>query len=219
MEAGRFTALLGVNGAGKTTLFNLITRLYACRAGRISVCGVNLAEDPRGALARLGVVFQSRSLDAALTVAQNIAYHGALRGIPRKEASARGISALEKVGMARAINSRVATLSGGEARRVEIACALLHRPSLLLCDEATVGLDVKARADIVEDTHRLAAEEGVGVLWATHLVDEVRPDDPVVVLHQGRVLKAARAAEVAGPDGLSAAFLALTGASTGSEAA
>ena len=79
-------------------------------------------------------------------------------------------------------------LSGGQRRRVEIARGLLHEPRLLLLDEPTVGLDVASRRELVEHAHRLCAEEGVAVLWATHLIDEVRPGDRVLVLHRGRLL-------------------------------
>ena len=212
VQSGTFTALLGVNGAGKSTLFNLITRLYSNRSGRIVVCGHDMGSSARSALANLGVVFQSRSLDGALTVAQNIAYQGALQGIGSKVALQRGAALLDKVGMADALSKRVATLSGGQARRVEIARAMLHRPALLLCDEPTVGLDVKSRTEIVADMHALAAEEGTGILWATHLIDEIQPDDPVVVLHKGRVLAMDRAGMIAGQQNLSDAFLSLTGA-------
>ncbi|MEC8055165.1 MAG: ATP-binding cassette domain-containing protein, partial [Pseudomonadota bacterium] len=94
---------------------------------------------------------------------------------------------LDRLGVGELLNHRVATLSGGQARRVEIARALLHRPALLLCDEATVGLDVKARQDIVAYLHDETAAGRLGVLWATHLTEEVALDDPVVILHQGRV--------------------------------
>lgn len=208
---GRFTALLGVNGAGKTTLFNLVTRLYANRRGRILVCGHDVQQHPREALARMGVVFQSRSLDGTLSVRQNFLYQGALHGLPRREVLRRGEEALARMSLSALFDRKVATLSGGEARRVEIARALLHRPALLLCDEATVGLDVRSRADIVADMHRLARDEGAGILWATHLIDEIAPDDPVVVLHQGRVLARGAASEIAGEGGLSETFLALTG--------
>lgn len=210
VAAGRFTALLGVNGAGKSTLFNLITRLYSYRAGRIVVCGHDMQAAPRRALASLGVVFQSRSLDNALSAAENIIFQAALHGIGRREALRRGEAALGRVGLADLMGRKVGALSGGQARRVEIARAMLHRPRLLLCDEATVGLDVKSRADIVADMHGLAAEEGVGVLWATHLVDEIWPHDQVVILHKGKVLADSTAAEVAGGGGLSDAFLAMT---------
>ena len=219
VEPGVFAALLGVNGAGKTTLFNLITRLFDTQKGRISVCGHDIRREPRRALARLGVVFQSRALDANLTVAQNLVYQGALHGIPRRDALARGSALLERIGMAERIGDKVGRLSGGQVRRVEIVRALLHSPDLVLCDEATVGLDVKSRADIVADLHALAAERGVGVLWATHLIDEIGAEDPVTVLHEGEVRACGTAAEIAGGGTLSNAFLALTAARAGGEAA
>ena len=91
-------------------------------------------------------------------------------------------------GLAERIDEKVRTLSGGQARRVEIARALVHRPRLLLLDEPTVGLDLASRADIVATVRRLVAEEGLSVLWATHLFDEVEPEDEVYVLHRGRVV-------------------------------
>jgi ABC-2 type transport system ATP-binding protein len=207
---GRFTALLGENGAGKTTLFNLITRLFDTRSGAIAVCGFDLRAQPTQALRRLGVVFQSRALDAALTASQNLAYRGALHGLSRAQARARGAEALARLGLADLADRPVSRLSGGQARRVEIACALLHGPRLLLCDEATVGLDVSARAALVADMHRLAAEQGVGVLWATHLIDEIAPDDDVAVLHRGALLAQGRADAIAAGRPLQEAFLALT---------
>ena len=207
---GSFTALLGVNGAGKTTLFNLITRLYDNTSGAIRVCGHDVRTDPRGALARLGVVFQSRALDGTLTVAQNFAYAGALYGIPASECATRGAELLDRIGLADRIGDKVRNLSGGQQRRVEIARALLHRPRLLLCDEATVGLDIKSRADIVAEVHSLTQEQGVGVLWATHLIDEISDTDDVVVLHQGNVLTSGTATDVAGDRTLGDAFLELT---------
>ncbi len=211
VPGGTFCALLGINGAGKTTLFNLVTRLYDTGSGTIRVCGFDVRRAPREALARLGVVFQSRALDGNLTVAQNLVYQGALHGISRRAALARGEALLVRTGMDGRMARRVRSLSGGEARRVEIVRALLHGPKLLLCDEATAGLDVQARAGIIAEVHALAAEGGAGVLWATHLIDEIAGGDRVVVLHRGEVLAAGRAAEIAGEAGLKAAFLALTG--------
>ncbi|MEM6357079.1 MAG: ATP-binding cassette domain-containing protein [Pseudomonadota bacterium] len=212
VKAGSFTALLGVNGAGKTTLFNLVTRLYDAREGRIAVCGHDIKRAPEAALGRLGVVFQSRALDPNLTVAQNFLYQGALHGLLREEARSRGAALMAGMGLDDAMETKLRALSGGQARRAEIAAALLHRPRLLLSDEATAGLDIQARAALVEDMHRLAAEEKVGVLWATHLVDEILPQDPVIALHEGRVVARDRAAAIAGEGSLADAFLALTGA-------
>lgn len=206
---GGFTALLGVNGAGKTTLFSLITRLYDNTSGRISVGGHDLRRAPGAALARLGVVFQSRSLDGDLTVAQNLTYHAALHGIPRSEALLRTTEVLARVGLTDRLHSKVSALSGGQSRRAEIARALIHRPEILLLDEPTVGLDVKSRAEVVALTRDLTAQ-GVSALWATHILDEIRPQDGLVILHQGRVLADGIAGDIAAGD-LTRRFLDLTG--------
>jgi ABC-2 type transport system ATP-binding protein len=183
-----FTVLLGLNGAGKSTLFSLITRLYAIRSGSIRILGHDVMRAPGPALSRLGVVFQSRALDADISVQQNLKYHAALHGIGRKQADLEIARVLDLVAMTDRRRDRVNTLSGGQMRRVEIARALLHRPKLLLLDEPTVGLDIKSRADILGHVRRLLTAESIGVLWATHLIDEVGDDDDVVVLHRGRVL-------------------------------
>jgi len=206
---GGFTALLGVNGAGKTTLFSLITRLYDNRSGRIEVAGHDLRRQPGAALARLGVVFQSRALDADLTVAQNLDYHAALHGIPRREARARSIEVLAQVDLSDRLHARVSALSGGQQRRAEIARALIHRPEILLLDEPTVGLDVKSRAEVVALTRELT-RGGVSALWATHILDEIRPEDGLVILHKGEVLARGNAGAIGGDD-LTATFLRLTG--------
>jgi ABC-2 type transport system ATP-binding protein len=211
VEQGGFVALLGVNGAGKTTLFSLITRLYDNVTGRIEVCGHDVRREPGPALAEMGVVFQSRALDADLTVAQNLAYHAALHGLPAPLARRRAAEVVAQVGLSDRVRVRVARLSGGQQRRAEIARALLHRPRLLLLDEPTVGLDVQSRAEVVRTVRALAADAGVGVLWATHLLDEIDPADRVVLLHKGRVLAAERAGRMAGARGLAATFLDLTG--------
>lgn len=206
---GSFTALLGVNGAGKTTLFSLITRLYTNTSGMITVGGHDVRRQPRQALARLGVVFQSRALDSDLTVQQNLSYHASLHGIGRREAHQRIDEVLALVDLSDRRHAKVSALSGGQSRRAEIARALIHRPELLLLDEATVGLDVKSRAEVLALTRRLIAEEQVSALWATHILDEIVPDDRLVVLHKGHVLHHGIAGAI-GPD-LTAAFLELTG--------
>lgn len=211
VPAGRFVALLGVNGAGKTTLFSLVTRLYDNVSGRIAVCGHDLRRTPGPALAELGVVFQSRALDADLSIAQNLAYHAALHGLPRHTARDRARETVAAVGLSDRMGKRVAELSGGQQRRAEIARALLHGPRLLLLDEATAGLDVRSRREVGETVRDLARREGVGILWATHLFDEIEPEDLVVVLHRGRVLATGTAAGIAGADGLAESFLAMTG--------
>jgi ABC-2 type transport system ATP-binding protein len=208
---GRFVALVGVNGAGKTTLFSLVTRLYNNETGTIRICGHDLRRTPGAALARIGVVFQSRAVDFDLTVRQNLLYHGALHGLTRAETASRAQELLARMGLAERIDARVAVLSGGQLRRVEIARALIHAPRLLLLDEATVGLDVKSRRDVLATVRRLVAEDRVGVLWATHLFDEIEPGDAVVLLHEGRVMARGTAAEIAGQGSFQDAFLSWTG--------
>ena len=210
-----FTALLGLNGAGKSTLFSLITRLFGIQAGRISIFGHNISLAPSEALRLLGVVFQSRTLDLDLSVTQNLLYHAALHGIAKREARLRSDEVLTRIGLADRAGSKVRDLSGGQMRRLEIARALLHRPRLLLLDEATVGLDVKARTDILRYVRELVIEQGIGVLWATHLFDEIMPGDDLVVLHQGRVLAHGPIENIladAGAHDINSAFMRLTGA-------
>jgi ABC-2 type transport system ATP-binding protein len=210
-----FTALLGLNGAGKSTLFSLITRLFGIQAGHIGIFGHDIGRAPGEALRLLGVVFQPRTLDLDLSVMQNLLYHAALHGIGRRDARGRAEEVLTRIGLADRASSKVRDLSGGQMRRLEIARALLHRPRLLLLDEATVGLDVKARADILAHVRQLVTEQGIGVLWATHLFDEIAPGDDLVVLHQGRVLARGELADVlkqTGTQDINAAFMRLTGA-------
>ncbi|VTZ21958.1 ABC transporter related [Methylocella tundrae] len=209
-----FTVLLGLNGAGKSTLFSLITRLFGVRAGAISIFGWDVSRTPGEALRRLGVVFQARTLDLDLSVEQNLRYHAALHGMGAAETKARSVEVLTKVDMLDRVNDKVRALSGGQMRRVEIARALLHRPRMLLLDEPTVGLDVKARSDILTHVRSLIASEGIGVLWATHLIDEIENSDDVVVLHRGKLLDKGNVAEVcarAGAASMSAAFNRLAG--------
>ena len=188
VPAGSFTVLLGLNGAGKSTLFSLITRLYDNVSGEIRVCGHDVRRNPSAALREIGVVFQSRALDADLSVLQNLTYHAALHGFGRAAAKARAMALLATVGLGDKAHDKVRALSGGQARRVEIARALLHEPRCLLLDVATVGLDIGARDAVIALVRELVGRHGLGVLWATHLIDEIAPSDRVVALHRGRVL-------------------------------
>src|SRR5256885_2185019 len=214
VQPASFTALLGLNGAGKSTLFSLVTRLFGIQSGRVGIFGHDIRAEPGEALRLLGVVFQPRTLDLDLSVTQNLLYHAALHGITRSEARLRSGEMLTHLGLADRAGSKVRDLSGGQMRRVEIARALLHRPRLLLLDEATVGLDVKARTDILRYLRQLVTEQGIGVLWATHLFDEITSSDDLVVLHQGRILAQGQVARVIADTGgsdINTAFMRLTG--------
>jgi len=213
VEAGQCCILLGPNGAGKSTLFSLITRLYAHKQGSIKLAGFDIQKQPLKALAQLGVVFQQTTLDMDLTVQQNLRYHAALQGIGRKKANLGIQEQLERLGMYERRTEVVRQLNGGHRRRVEIARALMHKPSVLLLDEPTVGLDVPSRQAIVEHVHELSQDSGLAVLWATHLMDEIYASDKVVVIHQGALKAQGLMADViqqAQAENINDAFFKLT---------
>jgi ABC-2 type transport system ATP-binding protein len=211
VERGAFCALLGPNGAGKSTLFGLLTRLFTSREGRIDVAGHDLGRAPRRALAAIGVVFQSSTLDLDLTVRRNLLYFAALHGLSGREADLQAMAALDRLGMAERAHERARDLNGGHRRRMEIARALIHRPAVLLLDEPTVGLDAATRRAITAHVHALASEDGLTVLWATHLTDEVAEGDRLAILHRGRLLADGRAGDIAAGRPLADVFLDLTG--------
>jgi ABC-2 type transport system ATP-binding protein len=215
--AGEFIALLGPNGAGKTTLFQLLSGLFVPDSGRIEIMGYDMLRNPVPALAKLGIVFQQPTLDLELTVTGNLLFHAGLHGIPRAIAKPRIEAELKRLGLAERAHDKTAQLSGGNRRRVELARALLHEPSLLLMDEATVGLDPASRRDLLKLILSMRTERSVAVLWATHLCDEVADADRVIVLHRGKIMAdMAPAAFVknAGAANIEQAFLAITSGAT-----
>jgi ABC-2 type transport system ATP-binding protein len=209
-----FTVLLGLNGAGKTTLFSLISRLYDLREGSIRIFGHDIRRSSSQALRRLGVVFQARTLDLDLSVFQNLSYHASLHGIGAGAARKRIESLVNLVDMNDRLDDKIRSLSGGQMRRIEIARALLHRPPLLMLDEATVGLDIQSRASILNIVRELVETERIGVLWATHLIDEVTDNDHVVVIHKGQAIGKGLVRDVihqTNTDSIRNAFMRLTG--------
>ncbi|WP_374587138.1 ATP-binding cassette domain-containing protein [Ideonella dechloratans] len=213
IAAGSFTALLGPNGAGKSTLFQVLSGLYAADEGEVTVAGCSLARQPCAALARLGVVFQQPSLDLDLTVRRNLRFHARLQGLWAAEAEPRIEALAERLRFTVLLDAPARTLSGGQRRKVELARALLHGPALLLMDEATVGLDPRSRQELLADLQAGVREQGLTVLWATHLVDEAAQADRVLVLHHGHLLADGPPEAVTrtlGGDTLEAAFLHAT---------
>lgn len=214
VEPGAFCALLGPNGAGKSTLFALLTRLFTTASGQIGIVGHDMTKAPRRALARTGVVFQAQTLDLDLTIRQNLNYFAALHGLSGRDASNRIDASLDRLAIRDRASEKARSLNGGHRRRTEIARALIHQPDVLLLDEATVGLDAATREAITAHVHDLAETDGITVLWATHLTDEVRDTDRLVILHQGRIMQDGHAGALRGDASLQQHFLTLTAAQT-----
>lgn len=210
VSKGKFCALLGPNGAGKSTLFALLTRLFMPSGGDINIAEVDLLKNPCEALAKIGVVFQQPTLDMDLTVQRNLTYAAALHGMSGHTASEVIKTSLEQFDMQHRAGEKVRALNGGHRRRMEIARALLHKPQILLLDEATVGLDAETRRMITDYAHKLAAEQGITILWATHLVDEVLPNDQLIILHQGKIIKDGICKDIIGKKTLGDTFAKLT---------
>jgi ABC-2 type transport system ATP-binding protein len=198
---GTFCALLGPNGAGKSTLFSLLSRLRIPAKGQIDISGRSLLQDPMHGLAGMGIVFQQPTLDLDTTVRQNLIYFAGLHGLRGVDAHHSITRALTRMRMSERADEKVRLLNGGHRRRMEIARALVHNPRILLLDEPTVGLDAQSRKDITDHVHDLVAE-GLAVLWATHLVDEIGDHDQVVLLHEGRIIADGPAQTLRGEDRL-----------------
>ena len=208
-----FVALLGPNGAGKSTLFQLLTGLFVPDSGSLRVAGNDLRVDPVGALRHIGVVFQQPTLDLDLTVEGNLNFFCRLQGVGRAVARKRIAGALEQIGLQDRRQDKVRDLSGGNRRKIELIRALLHHPRVLLMDEPTVGLDPASRQSLIEDVLALCEQRGMGVLWATHLVEEAERAGRVVIMDHGlKLIEGAPGQLVAdgGVDTLAAAFLQMT---------
>jgi len=182
------TMLLGPNGAGKSTLFALITGLQKLTQGSITFDGATLSQSRTSIMAKMGVVFQQSTLDIDLSVKQNLSYFASLHGISTTSALSHIQGLLDELDLTSKLNTKVRNLNGGHRRRVELARCLIHKPSLLLLDEPTVGLDIESRHLILRVVQALAHSQNVSVLWATHLFEEVKPNNNLIVLSKGRVL-------------------------------
>jgi len=198
---GEIFALLGPNGGGKTTLFRILATLLRATSGTFRVDGLDPAVDVRAVRRKLGVVFQAPGLDRKLTVKENLALQGALLSLPGAVLSVRISELLRTFRLEDRAGDLVETLSGGLARRVEIAKALLAAPPVLLLDEPSTGLDPGARRDLTALLAELA-KGGTAVLLTTHLFDEADAAHRIGILDRGRLVAlgapAALKAEVGG---------------------
>ena len=180
--------LLGPNGSGKTTLFRILSTLMVPTGGRALILGNDVAKDPNRLRRQIGVVFQSQSIDVKLTAAENLRHQGHLYGMQGTTLKARIAEMLSRVGLSDRANEKAETFSGGMQRRLELAKGLLHRPSVLLLDEPTTGLDPGARRDVWQYLQILRDDERVSVIVTTHLMEEAERCDRLAILNEGKLV-------------------------------
>ncbi|MGZ5047692.1 MAG: ABC transporter ATP-binding protein [Usitatibacter sp.] len=188
VSPGEIVGLLGPNGAGKSTTISMICGLVAPDAGSVTIAGERVGEDASAVKRRIGLVPQEISLYEDLPAIDNLELFGALYGITGAALDERVRAALELVGLADRARARPSTFSGGMKRRLNIACALVHDPEVLLLDEPTVGVDPQSRNAIFDNIESLRAR-GKAIVYTTHYMEEAeRLCDRIVIMDHGRVV-------------------------------
>ena len=186
---GRVFGLLGPNGAGKSTTTKILTTLSAPTAGTARVAGHDVRREADAVRASIGYVSQGSSTDPVLTARENLEIAARLRGASSGDARARAAQLLSDFGLADASRRAVSTFSGGMRRRLDVAAALVHRPSVLFLDEPTTGLDPEARAAMWAEIRRLSGEEALTVVLTTHYMEEAdRLADDLLIVNGGRAV-------------------------------
>jgi sodium transport system ATP-binding protein len=194
---GRITGLLGPNGAGKTTTLRIAAALIEPDSGHVRVDGIDVAQQPAAALARMGVLSDARGLYPRLTARENIVYYGRLHGMTAAAAAARAELLAKMLEMQPLLDRRTEGFSQGERMKTALARALVHNPPNIVLDEPTNGLDVLATRSLRETLRRLRDDEGKCIVFSTHIMQEVeRLCDHVVVVAQGRTVAAGTVAEL-----------------------
>lgn len=183
IESGEFVGLLGPNGSGKSTLLRMLVGMERLSAGDIT------PPVDKAFRARLGVIFQHPALDAILTVRENLRLAGRLHGLGGDELDARIASLAESFGVSDRLGSRVGSLSGGLARRADLARALISDPEVLVVDEATSSLDQGAREEFIALVLRQRKQRTMTVIMATHRPEEVRDADRVLIMNRGEMVR------------------------------
>lgn len=185
---GAVFGILGPNGSGKTTLFRILSTLLAPEKGSATWLGYDLFRESAKVRETLGIVFQYPSLDAHLTVEENLKCQGALYGLSGADLKQRIEARLKKLGVWDRRGDKVKTLSGGLKRRVELAKALLHDPQVLLLDEPSTGLDPRARSEFWSLLFEMNSEKKMTLLVTTHLMEEAEKCSQLVILDQGKII-------------------------------
>jgi ABC-2 type transport system ATP-binding protein len=188
VASGEVFGLLGPNGAGKSTTIGILTTTVAPTSGAARVAGHDVATDALAARAASSVVFQDQVLDASLTGRRNVEIHARLWGAGR-EATERIDALADLLGVRDILDRAVATYSGGQRRRLEIARALASQPRVLFLDEPTVGLDPRIRHELIDAIAGLRADGDMTILLTTHYLDEAeRLCDRVAIVHEGTIV-------------------------------
>lgn len=180
--------LVGPNGSGKSTLLRILSTIVKPQSGKVEICGYDVSRHPAAVRERIGVVFQSPTLDKLLTVEENLLASGHFYGLQGRKLRQRVAAALALFDLTVRAHERCSRLSGGLQRRAELARAFLHQPQLLLLDEPSTGLDPTARDDFWRALESLRAESDTAVLLSTHLFDEAERCDTLCFLASGRRL-------------------------------
>lgn len=196
VRSGETFGLLGPNGGGKTTLFRILTTLLAPTSGSAAICGYDVLNQRGEARRRIGVVFQSPSLDIYLTARENLRHSGHLYGLGGRHLESRIDSVITGVGLRDRADDLVKTFSGGMRRRVEIAKGILHEPEVLILDEPSTGLDPGARRELWNQLQALRKVSGVTILMTTHFMDEADRCDRLAILDRGALVACGTPAEL-----------------------
>ena len=192
---GEIFGLVGPDGAGKTTTLRMLTGILPPTAGNIEVAGCDVVRHPDAVKDRIGYLSQRFGLYPDLTVAENIAFHADLQGVPAAEMPARTARLLGFSGLDPFRRRRAGDLSGGMKQKLGLACALVHTPRVLFLDEPTNGVDPVSRRDFWRILHQLV-REGVTILVSTAYLDEAERCSRLALLHEGRVLALGTPGEV-----------------------
>jgi len=188
VSEGEIYGLLGPNGAGKTTTISLVCGLLKPDSGNVVVSGSNFWSDPQAARRIMGVVPQDLAIYEELSGRENLEFWGRIAGLSQRDARARAGELLEALSLVDRGSDAVKKYSGGMKRRVNLGCALMHRPRLLLLDEPTVGIDPHARANILDFIRNLVAD-GVAILYTTHYLEEAETlCHRIGIIDHGRLL-------------------------------
>ena len=187
IDAGETYGLLGPNGAGKTTTISMVAGLIPADAGTVTVAGETMSPVQVEVKRHIGLVPQDLAIYPELTATENLAYFGRLQGLRGGELAQRTGEVLELVGLADRAKEATKNFSGGMKRRLNIGVGLLHRPTLLILDEPTVGVDPQSRNAILESVETLSVE-GMAVLYTTHYMEEAeRLCDRIAIMDSGRI--------------------------------